>query len=337
MMRHSLYFTAPQQVELRQEDLPAPGSGEVQVRTTHSAISAGTELLVYRGEAPQGAAADESLAALPGTLAYPLKYGYCTVGRVAALGPDVAGEWEGRRVFAFNPHESAFNAPIDELQTLPENLAEKDAAFLPNMETAINLLLDGNPRLGERVAVLGQGVVGLLTTALLARHPLAGLAAVDRYPARGQRAPDFGADQCFTPDQESAVQAALGPAGADLVYELSGQPEALNLALDLVGPEGRIVVGSWYGTRRAAIELDESFHRGRVQIISSQVGRIPPALSGRWDRARRFALAWELLAAVRPSRLVTHRFPLEQAAEAYALLAEQPEAALGVLLSYPGD
>ncbi len=334
MKRHLLYFTAPRQVEVRQDDLPAPGPGQLQIHTTRSAISAGSELLLYAGEVPSQAAADEQLSALAGSLAYPLKYGYCAVGRVAAAGPDLDPTWQGRRVFAFNPHESAFNVSAEEVQPIPDEIPDEDAVFLANMETAVNLMLDALPRLGERVAVIGQGVVGLLATALLRRHPLAALYVFDRYLSRRARAEAFGADQAFDPSDSNAAKSALGPQGADLVLELSGQPEALNLALDMVGAGGRVVVGSWYGQRRAAINLDERFHRGRVQIISSQVSQLPAALSARWDRRRRFNLAWDLLAAVQPSQLISHRFPLDEAAAAYALLSSQPDEALAVAFTY---
>lgn len=333
MKRTSLYFTAPQQVELRHEELPAPAAGEVQVLAACSAISAGTELLLYRGEAPADLAADASLPALGGKLAFPLRYGYCAVGRVAAHGPGVDPAWQGRRVFAFNPHESAFNTRAEDLQSIPEGVADADAAFLPNMETAVNLILDGEPRLGEKVVVLGQGVVGLLTTALLAQHPL-DLLTMDAYPLRRKRSQELGAAASLEPGSLAQALSLLGPRRADLVYELSGRPEALDTALALVGEHGRIVVGSWYGGRRAPVDLGGHFHRGRVRILSSQVSQLPPAASGRWDRARRFETAWQQLARIQPSRLVTHRFPFARAEEAYALLANQPEDSIAVLFEY---
>lgn len=333
MTRTSLYFSAPQAIELRREALAPPGAGEVQVHTACSAISAGTEMLLYRGEAPSGLAADAHLPALSGLLAYPLKYGYCAVGRVTACGPEVDVNWLGRAVFAFNPHESAFNASIRDLQLVPEGVSTADAAFLPHIETAVNLILDGEPRLGEVVVVLGQGVVGLLTTALLAQHPLS-LLTLDGYSLRRERSLALGAAHSLDPADLAQAGALLGPRRADLVYELSGRPEALDAAIALVGEHGRIVVGSWYGQRRAALDLGGHFHRGRVQIISSQVSQLPPALYGRWDRARRFETAWRQLAHVQPSRLVTHRFPFSQAAQAYQQLAEKPQETLGVLLEY---
>ncbi len=334
MKRTSLYFVGPEQLELRQEELGAPGAGEVQVETICSAISAGTEMLLYHGEQPAGMPADASLPALSGSLDYPLKYGYCSVGRVAAVGRGVDAGWNGWRVFAFNPHETSFNASSEDIQAIPTEVSDEDAAFLPNVETAVNLILDGDPRLGEHVIVLGQGVVGLLTTALLAKHPLDKLIAFDRYPLRREFSMKLGAYECFDPDAggEKAL-GLLGSRRADLVYELTGRPETLDLALSLVGENGRVVIGSWYGQRRSPIDLGGHFHRGRIKLISSQVSHIEPALTGRWDRARRFEVAWKMLAVIKPSQLITHRFPFAQAANAYSQIAQKPAETLGVLFT----
>lgn len=335
MKRTSLYFVDPEKPELRQEELGAPGAGEVQVETICSAISAGTEMLVYRGEMPAGMPTDSSLPALQGNLAFPLKYGYCAVGRVTTVGRGVDAGWKGKRVFAFNPHETAFSASSEDVQPIPADVSEEDAAFLPNVETATNLILDGDPRLGENVVVLGQGVVGLITTALLAKHPLENLLTFDHYPLRREFSVNLGAQECFDPDPgPDKALAALGQRRADLVYELSGRPEALDLALSLVGENGRVVIGSWYGQRRAPIDLGGHFHRGRIKLISSQVSHIEPALTGRWDRARRFELAWKMLAQIKPSQFITHRFSFTQTANAYPQIEQRPAETLGVLLTY---
>jgi len=333
--RTSLYFVGPEKLELRQEELKVPGAGEVQVESICSAISAGTEMLVYRGELPAGLPADASLPALSGNLAYPLKYGYCAVGRVTAVGSGVDAGWKGKRVFAFNPHETAFNASSEDVQAIPGGIDDEDAAFLSNVETATNLIMDGDPRLGENVVVLGQGVVGLLTTALLVKHPLNKLIALDRYELRRGLSKNLGAQECFDPDAGiDKALGLLGPRRADLVYELTGRPEALDLALSLVGENGRVVVGSWYGQRRAPVDLGGHFHRGRIKLISSQVSHIEPALSGRWDRARRFEVTWIMLAAIKPSRLIMHHVPFGDAPKAYAQIAQKAAATLGLLFTY---
>jgi 2-desacetyl-2-hydroxyethyl bacteriochlorophyllide A dehydrogenase len=341
MRRLSLYFTGPRQVEVREETVPAPGAGQVLVRTRVSAISPGTELLIYRGLAPAGLPADETITALAGRLEFPLKYGYAAAGQVAALGPEVAPEWEGRLVFAFHPHESQFLARPDELMPVPSDLSPDEAVMLPNMETAVNFLMDGQPLIGEQVVVFGQGIVGLLTTALLALLPLASLVTLDRYPLRREQALALGAQASLDPDAPEAltqVLAALqGPrsyAGADLSFELSGNPAALDQAIAVTGYSGRVVIGSWYGQKRADLDLGGRFHRSRMRLIASQVSRVAPELSGRWTPSRRLEVAWQMLRQVRPARLITHRFSIEQATDAYALLDERPAEAIQVLLTY---
>jgi threonine dehydrogenase-like Zn-dependent dehydrogenase len=333
MKRTSLYFVGLQKVELREEELAAPGTGEVQVRSLVSAISSGTEMLIYKGEAPQNLQADTSIAALSGSLAFPLKYGYSMVGQVLRVGEGVDESWKDRKVFAFNPHETAFNADVNNLQVLPDSCEVEDAAFLANMETAVSLVQDGKPLLGEKVAMLGQGIVGLLVTALLSKLPI-DMFSVDSIETRRDFSKRFGAKDSFAPDKIDVLKDSLGAKGTDLVYELSGSPEALNLALDLVGEYGRIVVGSWYGNRFAPVNLGEKFHRGHIKIMSSQVSQIEPALCGRWDKGRRFELTWKWLQEIKPSQLVTHRFLFAQAENAYKLLALDQQNALGVLLKY---
>jgi alcohol dehydrogenase len=347
MDARSLYFTEPGGVEVREREVPDPDEGEVLVRAERSAISPGTELLVYRGEVPAELPADEELAALSGTFEFPLRYGYAVVGRVVATGPGVDPSWRDRRVFGFNPHESHFCAPVEELLPVPEWCSLTAAAFLPNVETAVTLVQDGAPRLGERVAVFGQGVVGLLTTALLARCPLDELLAVDRYPARREWSADLGADATFDPDSEADVDDSgeIGGtirqrfegdsgAGADLTYELSGCPDALDSAIAATGYDGRVVVGSWYGTKPTELDLGGRFHRSRVSIESSQVSTIDPELRGRWSKDRRLDVAWDRLREIEPGRFVTHEFDISDAEEAYRLLDENPAEALGVVFTY---
>jgi len=341
MLRQSLYFTEPYQVSLREEPLSSPGPGQVLVQTLMSAISPGTELLIYRGQAPQEMAADASLAALSGTLAFPLKYGYAAVGRVMELGPEVAAHWQGKLVFSFHPHEDLFLAAPAELLPVPPGLAPEEAVFLPNMETAVTLVLDGKPLIGEQVAVFGQGIVGLLLTALLAGFPLAKLVTLDRYPNRRLASESLGAGASLDPLQPQAlevVRAALQGEGqdpwADLTYEMSGNPAALDQALAVTGFHGRIVIGSWYGAQKSELHLGGLFHRQRQTILSSQVSSIAPELTGRWDKPRLLEIAWHMVHKLKPARFITHRIPLAQAAQAYQLLDQNPGEAIQVILTY---
>jgi 2-desacetyl-2-hydroxyethyl bacteriochlorophyllide A dehydrogenase len=323
-----LYFEAPFRVSVRSETLPAPQGGEVLVETVVSAISAGTELLFYRGQVPDNMALDANIASLAGAVRYPLRYGYAAVGKVVECG-STAPEWLGRTVFAFQPHADHFIASIADLQPVPDDVPAQQAAFLPNMETAVNFVMDGAPLIGERVAVIGQGVVGLLTTALLSRFPLQALIVVDQHPLRRQLAMRAGATSALTPAEFAVLRGDF-----DLVYELSGAPDALNTAIAQTGFGGRVVIGSWYGQKRAAIDLGSHFHRSRMRLISSQVSSIAPEMSGRWDKERRMAVAWEMLRQTDLTYLVTHRYLLQEASAAYALLDQQPADAVQVLFSY---
>lgn len=334
--RRSLVFSAPRRVLIDIGQPADPGPGEVSVRAVCSAISAGTESLVYTGLFPEAIDTDATIAALGGRMRYPLKYGYAAVGEVTACGQGVDPAWIGRLVFAFNPHESCFTAPASAVQAVPPGIAPEEAVFLPNMETAVNFVMDGAPLIGERVLVLGQGIVGLLTTALLARFPLQTLVTFDQYALRRQASLETGAALSLDPagiDPAQVVESFLN-GGADLCYEITGRPEALDLAVGLTGFAGRVVIGSWYGRKRATVDLGGRFHRSRIRLIASQVSTLAPELSGRWSKERRFGVAWDMIRIVHPARFITHRFPLEQADAAYRLLDEDPAAALQILFTY---
>jgi len=290
------------------------------VQTIVSAISPGTELLIYRGQAPAELAVDETISALSGLFGLPIKYGYAVVGRVIGVGAGVAPEWEGRLVFAFHPHASHFLATPDELLMLPADLSPEDAVFFPNMETAVTFMLDGQPLMGEQVAVFGQGIVGLLLTALLSRLPLASLVTLDLYPRRRQVSQDLGAHASLYPSAQDAHEQLLSHLqdtrpypGADLTYEISGNPDALDSAIAATGFSGRVVIGSWYGKKRADLNLGGYFHRSRVLLISSQVSTIAPNLTGRWNKSRRYQTTWQILQQIKPAGFITHRFPITQA------------------------
>lgn len=328
----NLYFVGPREIKLREGPVPEPGEGEVRVRTERSAISAGTELRIYRGEASPDLPVDPTIKALPGTLAFPLQYGYAAVGRVSALGEGVEKKWLDRRVFAFHPHASHFVASPTELHPLPDGCETEAATLLPTVETAVNLVLDGAPLIGERVVVFGQGVVGLSTTALLSRFPLGRLLTVERLARRRELSDTLGADSSLESADE--VAGALGDDGGDLSYELTGDPAGLDAAIDATGYGGRVVVGSWYGQRPATLQLDGRFHRSRVRMEASQVSTIAPRLRGRWTKGRRIRVAWRWLDALDTDQLITHRFPVDRANEAYQLLDERPEEAVQVMLTY---
>ena len=221
------------------------------------------------------------------------------------------------------------------------------------METAVNLVQDAAPILGERVLVLGQGVIGLLTTALLKEFPLETLVTADHYLLRREASLGLGITASLDPTAADFCEKALSHChralvpqrditelpkrgGFDLAFELSGNPAALNDAITLTAFSGRIVIGSWYGEKRTPIELGSVFHHSRIKLISSQVSTIAPELSARWDKQRRFDVAREALKRIQPQKLITHRFPIEHANEAYRLLDENSQQAVQIIFKYRG-
>jgi 2-desacetyl-2-hydroxyethyl bacteriochlorophyllide A dehydrogenase len=327
----AVWFPRARAVELRTEDLADAGPDEVRVRAALSAISHGTEMLVYRGEVDTELALD--LPTLAGGYGFPLKYGYASVGRAVAVGREVRGVGEGDLVFALHPHQDEYVVSQALVHRLPDRTAPEQGVFLANLETAINVVLDAKPRLGEVVAVFGQGVVGLLVTQLLRRSG-ARVIAVEPSALRRSFAERCGAEAAIGPGDGARLRALTGGRGADIAIEASGSPAALQEAIDCVAPEGSVVVCSWYGEKPVALDLGGRFHRGRVRVVSSQVGRIDPALGPRWDRERRLALAMEMFGELVLTELITHRFAFARAADAYALLDAGDSETLQVVLDY---
>lgn len=323
----ALYFEAPGRVGIRDERLSA-GPGEVLVRSRLIGISHGTEMLAFRGEMPADMPADLTLGGLPGTLAYPLKYGYINVGEAhTAQGP--------QRVFAFYPHQDRFFVAEAQLLRLPDGLPFEDAVFLANMETALGIVHDLAPRYGETVLLVGQGVVGLLVAAILAAGGASGrLLAVEPLELRREASRELGC-RVFDPaagDPREQVYRLTEGRGADLAVDLSGQAAGLQLAIDCVAFEGTVIEASWFGKRAVSLELGSAFHRKRLNLRSSQVSRLASELTGRWDKQRRFATVLELLDRLRPGRYITHRFALSEAQGAFELVARRPGECIQVVL-----
>ncbi len=349
MNNQRLLFVGPRTVRIEESPLPQAAPGQLLVRTLVSAISPGTEMLVYRDQFPPDLPVDAAIVGMGETFAYPLAYGYAAVGQVIAAGDQADDGWLGQRVFAFHPHEAYFCATPDQLFPVPDHIPTELAALLPNMETGVNLVLDAAPRLGEKVIVLGQGIVGLLVTALLARFPLKELITTDAYPLRRALSVTLGAHQSLDsvdPAWANLFTALPGPPGtdeanpigADLLLELSGNPIALDQAIAWAGYAGRIVIGSWYGQKRASLDLGGGFHRKRLRLTSSQVSTLDPSLSGRWTHPRRLGAAWDALTTlagqIDMDRLITHRFPIAQAADAYRLIDQRAGETVQVIIEY---
>jgi 2-desacetyl-2-hydroxyethyl bacteriochlorophyllide A dehydrogenase len=329
----ALWFSAPRTTEFRPERIQPPGPGEVRVRAIASALSQGTEMLVYRGEVPADLPLE--LPTLAGSFSFPIKYGYATVGRVLVSGADVENLAPGDTVFVHHPHQDVFLVPAEALVRLPSGLDPLLGLFVANLETALNVIHDTPLHLGEAALVFGQGVVGLLVTQLLGLVGASRVLVVDPVKKRRELALDVGADEAFEPDAvPERVLNATARRGADVAVEASGSGVALQAAIDAVASEGTVVVASWYGTKPVALSLGAHFHRGRVRLRSSQVGGMNPDLGPRWDHARRMETVLGLLSRLRLKELISHRFPFDRAPDAYRLVDERPGETVQVILTH---
>ena len=330
----AVWFAAPRTAELRRERVPPPGPGEVRVRSVVSAISHGTEILVYRGEVPEGTALD--LPTFAGDFSFPIKHGYASVGRVLDSG--VGHLSPGDLLFVHHPHQEVFTVAADLSVRLTNGTDPTTGVFFANLETALNVVHDTPLRLGETALVFGQGVVGLLITQLLKRAGASQVLIVDPIENRRKLALGVGADAAFEPgeDLRERILEATARRGADVAIEASSSGAALQAAVDAVAAEGAVVVASWYGTKPVTLSLGGHFHRGRVRVRSSQVGRISPELGARWDRDRRTAAVLDLLPRLRLKELISHRIPLEDAPRAYRLVDEDPGETVQVVLTHGG-
>ena len=330
MRAERIRFVGPREIVTETVDVPDPRPGEVMVRTEYSGISGGTELLAYRGELDPQAPLDETLGSLAGTFAYPFSYGYSCVGRVERS-RGLTGE--GERVFAFHPHQDALT--VGEGETIPLGSTDaRTATLLPLVETALQVSLDGGPRIAETAVVLGLGVVGTLTGALLHR---AGAEVIGSDPDgfRREVAESFGLRAVDPDGLRASVEAATGGRGVGLCVEASGNPAALADALSLLAHEGVALVVSWYGTKAVSLPLGADFHRRRLSIRSTQVSTIPSALRATWNVERRRSVARQLLDELPVKLLATHEFSFHNAARAFEALDRGEPGLIHAALRYP--
>jgi 2-desacetyl-2-hydroxyethyl bacteriochlorophyllide A dehydrogenase len=306
-------FVAPRAVEVRELQVPQPADGQLLVRTLYSGVSAGTELLAYRGEIDPQLVLDSSISALSDRFSYPFRYGYSCVGRVEY---SRASTEEGTVVFAFHPHQDRF--VVDAADTVPLGTSDPRLGTLfPLVETALQITLDAGQVMEQLVIILGLGAVGILTAALLLRAG-ARVVAAEPKPWRREAAAALGIRAVLPEDLEQLVTAETDGAGVPMVIEVSGNPAALTAALPLLAHEGTALVASWYGLRPVTLPLGGEFHRRRLTIRSTQVSTIPARLAGTWSRDRRRATARRLLDELPVQALATHVFPFTDAAAAYA-------------------
>lgn len=317
----SFWVVEPGRGEIRTAPLPDATSDTVRIRTLASGISRGTESLVFQGLIPESQYRTMRCPFQEGDFPGPVKYGYCSVGVVEA-GPS---ELKGRRVFCLYPHQDRYAVPAESVTSIPDGVSTERAVLAANMETAVNGLWDGNPRIGDRVAVVGAGVVGCLIAALAARIPGVEVELIDADPRRAALAGKFGCR--FALPEEARPD-------ADLVIHASGNPAGLSTALSIAGFEATVLEMSWYGDKPVAAPLGEAFHSRRLTLRSSQVGSVATAQRARWNYRRRLTLALDLLADPLFDALLTGESRFEDLPATMARLATQPDGALCHVVKY---
>jgi threonine dehydrogenase-like Zn-dependent dehydrogenase len=278
----AFWIGSPGVGEIRPAVLPEPGPEDVLVRTLCTGISRGTETLVFRGEVPRSQYAVMRAPFQEGEFPAPVKYGYLNVGQVEAGPPELLG----RTVFCLYPHQTHYVVPATAVHVVPDGVPEQRAVLAGTVETAVNALWDAPPLIGDRVSIVGAGMVGCSVAALLARFPGIDVELVDVDPSREAVASALGV-RFALPDQAAT--------GRDLVVHASATGAGLQRCLALLAAEGTVVELSWYGDRSVDLRLGSSFHSGRLSIRASQVGAIAPARRSSRSHADRLALALDLL------------------------------------------
>ncbi|MEL7014275.1 MAG: zinc-binding alcohol dehydrogenase [Pseudomonadota bacterium] len=306
MTSSALWCVAPEKSEIRPGEL---GRG-TPVKTRFSAISRGTERLVSMGRVPEDQYDIMRAPYQEGAFPFPVKYGYAAVGVVED------GPLAETAVFALVPHQTRFAIPQEHLHPLPQDVPPERAILAANMETALNVIWDGGVSAGDRVAVIGAGVVGALAGYLAARLPGADATLVDVSPARASLARALGCDFC---SPETA------PEACDVVIHASATSDGLATALRCAGAEARIVEASWYGAGDVAAPLGAAFHSQRLQLISSQVGALPPGRRPRWSHKRRLTKALELLKDPVLDTLISGETGFRDLPKTYAEILASPD------------
>jgi NADPH:quinone reductase-like Zn-dependent oxidoreductase len=278
----ALWYVAPGKAEIRAEPLAPPVRGQVRVRAMLSALSRGTERLIFSGGVPESEYERMRAPFMDGSFPFPVKYGYAMVGRVEE-GP---ADLKGRLCFALYPHQTAFNLPAENIVLLPDGLPAERAVLAANMETALNATWDGDAAHARRIAVVGAGVLGLLAARLCVKLPGAVVTVVDIEPSRADVTRKLGA-AFATPD--------AAPSDCDLVMHTSASDAGLATALRLAAFEATVLELSWYGAREVKVPLGGAFHSQRLKLVSSQVGHVAPSHRATWTHRQRLEEALRLL------------------------------------------
>jgi threonine dehydrogenase-like Zn-dependent dehydrogenase len=319
------WIQAPGRGEIVEAELAPRRPDEVLVRARYSGISRGTETLVFRGEVPPSQYEAMRAPFQEGEFPGPVKYGYASVGEVEE--GSASSDLVGRTVFCLFPHQDRYCVPAAAVMPLPDGVPAGRAVLAANMESAVTIAWDARPSVGDRIVVIGAGVLGLLVAWLCRRVPGTTVTIVDPDPQREAAALALGIELRGEVPMD---------VDADVVVHASGHAEGLRAALEVAGVEGTIVEASWFGSESVCLPLGEAFHPRRLTIRSSQVGRIPPDRAPRWTRARRLRTALELLRAPELDALVSDTSPFEQLPEVMSQLSRESSGVLCHRVDY-GD
>ena len=320
----AFWLRAPGRGEIRPVTLPKPGPGDVVIRTLRSGVSRGTETLVFRGGVPPGQYAEMRAPFQEGDFPGPVKYGYLNVGAVEEGPPEL----RGRTVFCLYPHQTAYVVPAGAVTVVPDDVPAARAVLAGTVETAINALWDAAPLVGDRVTVVGAGMVGCCVARLLARFPAVEVTLVDVDATRAEVAAALGAGFALPDD-------AAG--GCDLVVHASATSAGLQRSLDLLAPEGTVLDLSWYGDAEVRLSLGGAFHTRRLGLRASQVGTVSPARSARRTTADRLALALDLLRDPAFDAVITGESRFDELPDVMARLAAGSLRAVCHTIAYDGE
>lgn len=321
-MAEALWYVAPEQAEIRPETLQPLVDGAVQIRSIFGALSRGTESLVYRGQVPESEYTRMRAPFMGGAFPFPVKYGYSNVGRVEH-GPDAL---LGQLVFSLMPHQTVFRVEASSVITIPQDVDPARAVLAANMETALNAVWDAAPGPGDRIAVIGAGVVGCLAAYLCGHLPGAEVTLVDINPERALIAKSLGV---------SFALPAAAPTDCDVVIHSSASAPGLTTALACAGEEATVLELSWYGAQPVAAVLGGAFHSRQIRLQSSQVGHISASRRPRWTYRRRLAKALQLLRDPRLDVLLAPAIDFSDLPQHLSRILDRQSTVLCQLIRYP--
>lgn len=323
MTAQALWFTGPKESVIKDTPLPELEDGFVRIRSSYSAISPGTERLVFQGKVPPSMVKKMIVPYMEGDFSFPVKYGYSIVGTVVDSPQD---EFIGKRVHVMHPHQNEIVVRQEDLNFISDTLPDQRATLFSNTQTCVNAIWDSQVDIGDKVLIVGFGTIGSLLSLILQQMNLVEIHVADNNIEKLKIAEQFGFTT-FSPNQ-------VTPDFYDLSFHCSATSEGLQTAIDCVGLEGRVIELSWYGSNSVNLELGSSFHTGRKQIISSQVSRIPIRKQPQWDHYRRNEFVQKILHDTEFDKLITSTINFSSVSEIFEEITRPDRIDLSLVIDY---